>query len=103
MIGKDQISEAMRYTDAISEEMEDLPRYWRERGVDVDALTRCAMQHGLRQVMIMRGMSPNVAKATPVTGMTPAEQEFQIKFAGAWMSGFAVAHFALTHNGTLDA
>lgn len=102
MIGKAEISEAMRYTDAISEEMEDLPRYWRERGVDAEALGYCAMQHGLRQVMIIRGLSPNVTKPTPLA-FTPDEVELQIKFAGAWMSGFAVAHFALTHNGTLDA
>lgn len=89
LIGIEQIAESLRYVDAISEEHQDQPRFWRERGVDVEGLMYVAMQSGLRSVMIIKGMNPNITKRTPVA-LTPDEVELQVKFAAAFFSGCAV-------------
>lgn len=90
MIDKDAISEAMRNTDAIAAEHEDIPGYWTERGVDTEGLTDCAMQHGLRVVMVHQGRSPNLPRRTKIA-LSTQDQRAQVEAAGSWMAGFAVA------------
>lgn len=88
MIGKDKIAEAIRYADALSEEHNDLPGYWRERGVDVEGLSYVAMQRGLRGVVVLKGGNPNSQKRLPVK-LTGSEERFQMMLAAAFMDGFA--------------
>jgi hypothetical protein len=88
MIGKDEIAEACRYADALAEEHQDLPAYWRERGVDIDGLTYVAMQRGLRVVMMLRGENPNLSQPTRIN-LKPEEVRMQAAFATIFMDGFA--------------
>lgn len=89
MIGKDEIAEAIRNADAIAEEHEDMPAYWRKRGFDAEGLAYVAMQRGLRSVVALRGESPNLGGRPAAVRVTPEEQRLQIAFAAAFMDGFA--------------
>lgn len=89
MIGKDEIARAVSDADALSEEHEDLPAYWRKRGVDIEGLAYVAMQRGLRAVLRLRGDSPNLGGRPAAVRFTPDEQRLQTAFAAAFMDGFA--------------
>lgn len=89
MIGKDEIARAISDADALSEEYEDMPAYWRQRGVDIEGLTYVAMQRGLRAVLMMRGESPNLGGRPAAVRFTRKEQRMQMLFASLFMDGFA--------------
>lgn len=78
-----------------------MARYWREHGVDPDGMRYCALQHGLRQVLLLKGMDPNVRTPTPIA-LTPAEAKIQVLFAGAFMCGYGASDYIHSH-GPLDA
>lgn len=94
MIGKNEIAEAVRYGDALTEEHGDLPGYLHGLGVDIDGLGYVAMQRGLRMVMKEKGLDPNQAHPVAVS-LTPAEQERQLRYASVFMDGFTGAVNAL--------
>jgi hypothetical protein len=89
MIGKDEIARAISDADAVAEEHEDLPAYWRKRGVDIEGLTYVAMQRGLRAVMVMRGQNPNLGGRPATVSLSREEQRMQMLFASIFMDGFA--------------
>jgi hypothetical protein len=88
MIGKDEIAEASRNADAISEEHRDLPRFWRERGVDIEGLEYVAEQRALRAGMVFDGQSPNFTRSTPVY-LSPQAERLQPLLAAVFIDGFA--------------
>jgi hypothetical protein len=89
MIGKDEIARAVSDADALAEEHEDLPAYWRARGVDIQGLGYVAMQRGLRAVMMVRGENPNTLGQWKTVHLSPEEERLQMAFASAFMDGFA--------------
>ncbi len=96
MIGKNEIAEASRNADAITEEHEDLPGYWRERGVEIDGLTYVAEQRALRAAMMLDGQHPNQAPGSTVRLSAEAEK-LQPLLAAVFMDGF-VAGFTVKNN-----
>lgn len=89
MIGKDEIARAISDADALAEEHEDLPAYWRQRGIDIKGLSEVAMQRGLRAMMMMRGQNPNVGGRPAPVRVSPEDRRLQMAFAAAFMDGFA--------------
>jgi hypothetical protein len=89
MIGKDDIARAISDADALAEEHENLPAYWRKRGVDIEGLTYVAMQRGLRAVLMLRGENPNLGGRPVAVRLNRDEQRLQTAFAAAFMDGFA--------------
>lgn len=95
MIDKTALSEILRDNDALSEEHQDMPGFWGQREVDVEALSYVAMQRGLRVVMIDKGLSPNHTRRITVS-LNQREQAAQITYAGCFMDGFAAGFEAAT-------
>lgn len=89
MIGKDEIARAASDVDALAEEHQDLPAYWRQRGVDIEGLSYVAMQRGLRALMLMRGGNPNFGGRPAAVKLSREDQRLQMALAAAFMDGFA--------------
>lgn len=90
MITQDQMAEAARHADALLEEHQDIPRYWRERGVDLDGLIHVAVQRGLRAVMIKRGEKPGDIIRPASVRLSKREEVMVKTYAAMFLDGFAV-------------
>lgn len=88
LLKTDQIAEVIRYHDAESEEFEDMPRFWAQRGIDVSAVVHAADQRSLRLIMMERGQSPNMSRPEPVA-YTREESVRKQSYMLAWMDALA--------------
>lgn len=89
-IGQYEIARAMSDIDAESEEHQDQVRFWERRGFDCEAIKDCAMQEGLKVVMVQQGRRPSGRLEGVV--VTPEEAARQVIYAAVWLSGMACMH-----------
>ena len=92
MIGKDQLAEACRYNDALSEEApgDALPVLLGRLGIDVEGASYVAYQRGLRGLAIVKGGDPEVwGGIAAAGGLTREQQNIIAALAGLFLDGLA--------------
>jgi hypothetical protein len=94
MIRYEQIAETCRYMDAQADEGIALEEIARQRGVDLDDLTRAAMQRALRIGMIISGQDPRKLSKTHKTAvdLPPETRELLVPLQLAFLDGFIAGH-----------
>jgi hypothetical protein len=99
MIGKDQLAEAVRYNDAISEEGRGLPRLLADLGIDAEGATYVAYQRALRALALVKGGDPEVwGGIAALGGLTAEQQAILSTLAAAFLDGLA-AHARAAQTG----
>src|SRR3954454_5480899 len=66
MIGRDELAESARYSDAMSEE-HGFEGWAKHQGIEVDGLHYVAAQRALRAAMLMDGQDPSLLSRTEKT------------------------------------
>lgn len=91
MIGKDQISEAVRCNDALAEENLDFEAFWEAQDVSIRDLTYVAHQRALRAAMVYDGQDPRAMSRTHPTpvNLSPEALALIPTLVAAWVDGFA--------------
>lgn len=67
-IGRDELAEASRYLDAMSEE-HPVPFIVERYGVDIDGLVYVAQQRALRAAMVLDGQDPRLLSRTELSSV----------------------------------
>lgn len=94
MIGRNELAEAVRYNDALSEEAggEGLPAMLASLGIDVGGATYVAYQRALRGLVMVKGGDAETWGAiASVRGLTKEQQDILAALAGMFVDGL-VAH-----------
>ena len=91
MIGIDELAEAARFQDALSEE-HDFDDYCRIIGVDYDGFQYLANQRALRCAMMLDGLDPSKMSRTEKTpiNLSPRAQQLMSHLTALAMDGIAI-------------
>ncbi|MFL5861148.1 MAG: hypothetical protein ACJ780_10245 [Solirubrobacteraceae bacterium] len=100
MIGKDQIAEACRYLDALSEEGHEFEDLLRERGIDPEGLFYVANQRAIRAAMIATGGDPRTLPRDRMStvNLSPEAKALLMPLTLAWLDAFVAGRVACDPN-----